>query len=330
MFIRAHPWLKLFLPNSSGLGPDESLDGRKLLADGNTMRSNAVMARRCGNDESFRIMNNKWFKPAVGAFDNGFIALHKLQNVQAAVRVVPDGFGERVSSRFNPFAPGQTRAFFAPAIAAVERFEVGHCVRKIETDRDLITEPRVDGFAEQCARLVENQIDGRKFESQVAETEHQAVIPRSTVEATGVIFLASPGRRIKERNQAERSSGRSLQPATHVFSVGQFRLVRVVRVESVIPTFDERTFPSVSDSPVHKEGALEFEVCRMGFIVRTEIAGFASPDSLLGLPAHEIGVHQKVAPCDQRRAATDNKHQTFLQLVDRPPETPKGFGVKKG
>lgn len=200
---------------------------------------------------------------------------------------------------------------FSERIDLKRRISLAHRVQKSELDREPNAKPRVNGFAEQCVRLVENQIDGRKCESQIAKTEEQTVYLRHAIKTTNRVFrfavqitefihpLSAPRRGIEKWDHAERPSRGCVQSATHVFGVGQFRLARIVRVEHIIPSFDERTFPPVSDGPVHEECTLIFEFCRDGFVIRTEIAGFIAVKPLLCLPARQVGVNQNVSPGNQ-------------------------------
>src|SRR6185312_1431480 len=141
-------------------------------------------------------------------------------------------------ARFDHGAP-HTRAFLAPAVALVERFETVDLVRKIQADREVISETRVRGLSKQRLRLIENQIDRRNFHSHVTEAKQQAV------------FLQQTG--ITKRRELERLFRRGVQPATHVLALGQFRLAWIVRIEQIIPAFDERTLPTVGHTAIDEE-----------------------------------------------------------------------------
>src|SRR5579862_6584891 len=235
--------------SGNGLCSDKRFDGGDFLSGGWAVWSNIVAPNRSGNDECFRLTNNEWFKFAIGTFDDCLIAFDEVQNVYAPVHVMRHGFTEPMPTCFDKRPLAQTRAFLAPTVTAAERFEALDGVKKIKTYRELIAKPDPNGLAEQRVRLVENQINGRNFKSQIAKTKQQTVFfQHATKRPAGILRLALSvtRRRIEKRHHAKWAPRSSVQSPTHVFGVGQFRFAGVVRVEHIIPPLDERTLPAVS------------------------------------------------------------------------------------
>ena len=200
-----------------------------------------------------------------------------------------------------------------------------HRVQEIEADGKLVAKPRVDRLAQQGARLVKHQVQGRDFKADIAEAEQQAVFFRHAIEAPAVVLraavqvadflhpLAAPRRGIEEGHDAERPRDRVAQAAPHGVAFGQLRLARVVGVEDEIPFGDERALPAVAHAPVHEEGALVLQVGREFAVFDAQVAGLIAAEAELRLPARQVGINQDVAFSDEPGPNADHEDQAVLE-----------------
>ena len=199
-----------------------------------------------------------------------------------------------------------------------------HRVEKIEADGKFVAETRMHFFAQQRAGLIKNQINGGNFQPRVAETEQQRIFLRHAVETPAVILraaveianflhpLAAPRRGIEEWHDAKRLRHCLTQTAPDSFTLGELRLARIVCVEDEIPFGDERSFPAIAHTPVHKERAFVLQIRGERFVVCTEVVRFVAAVAQLAFPARHVGINQNISirhlPC----AAPDDENQTGL------------------
>ena len=127
-----------------------------------------------------------------------------------------------------------------------------HGVEEVEADRELGAEARVHGFAEQLARVVEDEVDRRDSTRVVAEAEQQAVLLGHAVEAPAVVRrlarqvadflhpLAAPRAGIEEGHDAERPASRRREAAPEGVARDQLRRGRVVGVEQEVDAVEQR------------------------------------------------------------------------------------------
>ena len=143
-----------------------------------------------------------------------------------------------------------------------------HRVQEVEPDRELVPEARVDGLAEELARVAEDEVDRRHLDPRPAEPEEQAVLLRHAVEAPGVVRglagqvadllhpLPAPGTGVEEGHHAEGPLHRGREAVPEVVAGDHLRSLRVVRVEQPVDPVEERALQAVGRPPVHEEAPL--------------------------------------------------------------------------
>jgi len=82
---------------------DKSLDRSTRLSEGSPGRRDGVLSYRRGHNERFGIMDNKRIERSRRAFDNRFLSLNEIENIDSAQRMVRRRGRKPVSARFNEF-----------------------------------------------------------------------------------------------------------------------------------------------------------------------------------------------------------------------------------
>ena len=123
-----------------------------------------------------------------------------------------------------------------------------HGVEKVEADRKLRPEAPINRFAEQGARLVEDNVDGGNFDPRATgKFKQQRIFFRNTIKAPGVVRrpvrkganfahpLPAPRTGIKKRHDAKRAVCGGGDPGKMSGPADELWLVRDGGVEEKIP-----------------------------------------------------------------------------------------------
>ncbi len=144
-----------------------------------------VFSCRGGDDEGLGIMDCEWLESAVRTLHDGFFAFAKVEDVDAAFRVVQDGTVEGVPAGLDEFKAVQSGALFLDAFFFAKDFEPVAELRHHERSRplpldDLLSPFHVDGtrFSVQSESVPVPELEGKNV-GRGADFEHHGVASRA-------------------------------------------------------------------------------------------------------------------------------------------------------
>jgi hypothetical protein len=121
----------------------------------------------------------------------------------------------------------------------------------------------------------------------------------------------SPWSGIKERDYSKRALKTLFQSVAYCGAVRELWIFDVVRVQHEIPSIDERTLPSIRNTPIYEKRTLVLIAPFIATIVCPKIVGCIPTETKLSFPARKVGIDEHVARVNQGRTDANDKHQTF-------------------
>ena len=207
-----------------------------------------------------------------------------------------------------------------------------HRVEEVEADRELGAEARVDGLAEQLARVAEDEVDGPAPRPASRRSRAAGCSPRARSRSTrrssapraagrrppsSTARPTGRGRRRARRGRAASRRAarprRKSSPAIIFGAAGSF----VSSSQSI--ALEERALQAVGRPPVHEEAPLVELPGALLLVVDAQARDLVPPLPLLDLPAREVGVHEHVGLADESGARPRPRGRGPARAAVDPP-----------
>ena len=216
-----------------------------------------------------------------------------------------------------------------------------HRVEKIEPDRELGAKAGVYPLPKQRAGLAQHQVLRRDLHPHLANAQVEAVLFRYAIKAPGIVGLSrvqiahllhplpAPDPGVEEGHHPKRLARRLMQPRQQRLPRHQGRLASGVGIEQEIDGGQLGQFMAVKHPPLDEEGALVAAQYVLLLVAGPPVAQLLAPQSLLDLPAGEIGIDPHISSRHQRSATAHHHHQATGYLCDLLLQARQRGRVKK-
>ena len=155
----------------------------------------------------------------------------------------------------------------------------------------------------------QDQVVGRKLETDAFHFQQQAVFLRHAVEAPAVVGhapvqvahvlhpLAAPGSGVEERHDAERLAGGLVDAAEEGLAGDHLRVAGRIGVDPPVHAREQCIFIIVQHPPVDEKAALVLDGHGVFAVVHAQAAHFVAAEALLDFPAGHVGKPLAIGHC---------------------------------